>query len=83
MKLKTFKVLENDACKYPDTKDYFEESLKEVCEGLTVEEVIYFVVCFCPMSSCLLVSERVNGLLFHALAIVLEGGQVRYLNIYD
>ena len=51
----TLKVLENVSCKYPDTKDYIEKNLKEVCEGegLTVEEVIYFVVCLCPMSSCL------------------------------
>ena len=51
----TLKVLENVACKYLDTKNYTEGNLKEVCEGegLTVEEVIYFVICLCPMSSCL------------------------------
>ena len=51
----TLKALENVACKYPDTKDYIEENLKEVCEreGLIVEEVIYFDVCLCLMSSCL------------------------------
>ena len=39
----TLKVLENFACKYPDTKVYIKENLKDVCEeeGLTVEEVIY------------------------------------------
>ena len=49
------KVLHNVACKCPDTKDYIEENLKEVCEGegLTVDEVIYFVLCVCLMSSCL------------------------------
>ena len=42
----TLKVFDNVACKYPDTKDYIEEDLKEVSqgEGLTVEEVIYFVI---------------------------------------
>ena len=31
------------------------QKTSDVCEGegLTVEEVIYFVVSFCPMSSCL------------------------------
>ena len=34
MKLKvTLKVLSNIACKYPDTKDYNEENLKEVCDS--------------------------------------------------
>ena len=48
------------------------QKTSEVCEGegLTVEEVIYFVVSFCPMSSCLWAFEQINGLLFHALAIV-------------
>ena len=51
----TLKVLDNVACKYPDTKNYIEENLKEVFEGegLTMEEVIYFVVCLFPMSPCL------------------------------
>ena len=47
----TLKVFDNVACKYPDTKDYIEENLKEVSqgEGLTVEELIYFVICLCPI----------------------------------
>ena len=51
----TVKVLDNIACKYSDTKDYFEENLKEVCEveDLTVESLIYFVVYLYPMSYCL------------------------------
>ena len=46
--------------KYPETKDYIETNLKEVCkaEGLTPEEVIYFVVCIWAI-------ERINGLLLH------------------
>ena len=49
------KALDNVACKYPDTKDYIEENLKEVCEreGLTMEEVIYFVDSLCLIISCL------------------------------
>ena len=48
------------------------QNTSEVCEGegLTVEEVIYFVVCFCPMSSCLWAFEQINSLLFRALTIV-------------
>ena len=56
IKLKTtLNVLDNVACKYPYTKKYIDENLKQVCEGegLTMEEVIYFVVCFCLMFSCL------------------------------
>ena len=73
-KLKVLKVLDNVACKYPNTKNYIEENLKEVYEGegLTVEEVIYFVVCLCPMPSCLWGFEQMDGLLFHALAILFQ-----------
>ena len=51
----TLNVPANVACKYPDRKKYIEENLNEVCkgEGLTVEEIIFFVFCLCPMSSCL------------------------------
>ena len=51
----TPKVLDHVACKNPDTKDYIEENLKEFCEveGLKVGKVIYVVVCFCLISSCL------------------------------
>ena len=68
----TVKVLDNIACKYSDTKDYFEENLKEVCEveDLTVENLIYFVVYLYPMSYCLWVFEQINSLLFHTLAIL-------------
>ena len=68
----TVKVLDNIACKYSDTKDYFEENLKEVCEveDLTVENLIYFVVYLYPMSYCLWGFEQINGLLFHTLAIL-------------
>ena len=68
----TVKVLDNIACEYSDTKDYFEENLKEVCEveDLTVENLIYFVVYLYPMSYCLWVFEQINGLLFHTLAIL-------------
>ena len=50
----TLKVLDHVTCKYADTKSYIEGNLEEVCEGegLTVEEVIYFVVCLCLMYSC-------------------------------
>ena len=70
----TLNVPDNVACKYPDTKKYIKENLKEVSkgEGLTVEEMIFFVVCLCPMSSCLdlWVFERIDDLLFHALTIL-------------
>ena len=58
------------ACKYTNTKDYVEKNLEEVCEGegLTVEEIIYFVLCLCPMFSCLWVYEQIDGPRFHALA---------------
>ena len=73
----TLKVLDNVASKYPDTKNYIEENIKEVCEweGLTVEEVVYFVVGLYPMSSCLSVFERIDELLFH----VLESRKMIYL----
>ena len=42
----TLTVLNNVATKYPLTKDYTEQNMKEVCERehITVEEVIYFIV---------------------------------------
>ena len=42
----TLTVLNNVATKYPQTKDYIEQNMKEVCERehITVEEVIYFIV---------------------------------------
>ena len=50
IKLKeTLRVLDNVPFKYRDTKNYIEENLMAFCEGegLTVGEVIYFVVCLC------------------------------------
>lgn len=66
----TLKVLDNVAAKYPDTKTYIEENLNEVCEGegLTVEEVIYYVGCF-YLSAWLWRFGWIDGLLFNALAI--------------
>ena len=38
-------VLDNAVAKYPETKDYINNNMKEVCEGesMTAEGVIYFV----------------------------------------
>ena len=68
----TVKVIDNITCKYPDTKDYVEENLREVCEGegLVVEEVIYFVVYLCSLYSCLGVFKQINGMIFHTSAIL-------------
>ena len=42
----TLTVLNNVATEYPQTNDYTEQNMKEVCEReyITVEEVIYFIV---------------------------------------
>ena len=68
----TVKVIGNITCKYPDTKDYAEENLREVCEGegLVAEEVIYFFVYLCSLYSCLWVFKQINGIIFHTSAIL-------------
>ena len=83
------KVLENLACKHPEKKDYIEENLKNVREeeGLTVEKVIYFVLCSCLMSfSCriALIFWANKWSTFSCISYsVLEDEQRRYFNIYD
>ena len=43
----THKFLDNVACNYPEKKNIYWGESEELCqgEGLTVEEVNYFVVC--------------------------------------
>ena len=50
----TLTVLNNVATEYPQTKDYTEQNMKEVCEReyITVEEVIYFIVFVQTMVVC-------------------------------
>ena len=67
----TVKVIDNITCKYPGTKDYVEENVREICEGegLVVEEIICFVVYLLSILrsfySCLWIFERINGMVFH------------------
>ena len=44
-KLKIFEFIDNVRERYPETKDFIDENMNEICkrEQKTVEEVIYFV----------------------------------------
>ena len=46
MKRVTSEILENIFIKYPETKEFSQDNMKEVCERehITVEEVIYIFV---------------------------------------
>ena len=83
LKLKV-KVFFNIACKYSDTKDYFEENLKEVCEVKDCGKCNLF--CCLPLSNVLLsLSFWVDKwFTFSCISYsFLEGEQMRYSNIYD
>ena len=72
----TLEVLDKLSTKYPETGNYNEENMTEVCvrEKLSVWEVFCFVLlcldegCLSSRFACLWVFEWVDGLIFRALA---------------
>lgn len=44
-KLSVLNAVDNIIEKYPETKEFIDSNMKEVCEGesMTVEELIYFI----------------------------------------
>ena len=76
----TLKVLEDFACKYPDTKDYIKERLNSGRGNLFIS---LFAVVWCQMSDALSFWANKYSTFSCTSCSVLESGQMKYLNIYD